>query len=86
MNLSGGQKARVNVARAVYSNRSVYLLDDPLSALDAHVGEKMMNECILGILHNKTRILATHQSHLYHHADNIIVLDHGQVKFTGTYE
>ncbi|KAG5504716.1 hypothetical protein GH5_05342 [Leishmania sp. Ghana 2012 LV757] len=83
VNLSGGQKARVSLARAVYANRDVYLLDDPLSALDAHVGERVVEECLLGALAGKTRVLATHQVHLLSLADHIVVLQRGRIAFTG---
>lgn len=73
--LSGGQKARINLARAVYSDRDIILLDDVLSAVDARVGKHIMNECICGVLKNKTRVLATHQLSLIGSADRIIVLD-----------
>lgn len=60
VNLSGGQKARVSLARAIYSDRDIYLFDDPISAVDVHVGKFLMHECIKGYLSNKTRILVTH--------------------------
>lgn len=85
INLSGGQKARVALARAIYRDADVYLLDDPLSAVDAHVGQHIFHECILGALAGKTRVLVTHQVHLLHLCDLIVVLDHGSVKAFGTY-
>ena len=122
--MSGGQKSRVALARAVYRDADVYLLDDPLSAVDAHVGQvgqiyhiichynpfilikfkpvyaflnylypisphllqHIFHECILGALQNKTRVLVTHQVHLLHLCDMIIVLDQGIIKACGTYE
>lgn len=72
--LSGGQKARVNLARAVYKNKSIYLFDDILSAVDSHVGKHIIDECLMGLLKNETRILATHQLSLIEKADRIIVL------------
>ncbi|KAG5478400.1 hypothetical protein LSCM4_04632 [Leishmania orientalis] len=84
VNLSGGQKARVSLARAVYANRDVYLLDDPLSALDAHVGERVVEECLLGALAGKTRVLATHQMHVVPRADYVVALGGGRVEFSGS--
>ncbi|KAG8343664.1 putative ABC transporter transmembrane region ABC transporter [Trypanosoma vivax] len=87
VNLSGGQKARVSLARAVYAKRDVYILDDPLSALDAHVGERVLHECLLGELNGTTRVLATHQMHVLQHADFIVLLgESGVVKFSGSYK
>ncbi|CAH8502372.1 unnamed protein product [Heterobilharzia americana] len=59
--LSGGQRARVALARAVYQKADVYLLDDPLSALDVDVGQEVVSHCLLGLLSEKTRIIVTHQ-------------------------
>jgi ABC-type multidrug transport system fused ATPase/permease subunit len=73
------------LARAIYRDADVYLLDDPLSAVDAHVGQHIFHECILGALAGKTRVLVTHQVHLLHLCDLIVVLDHGSVKAFGTY-
>uniref|UniRef100_A0A4W6FXP0 Multidrug resistance-associated protein 4 n=1 Tax=Lates calcarifer TaxID=8187 RepID=A0A4W6FXP0_LATCA len=73
-NLSGGQKARVSLARAVYQDADIYLLDDPLSAVDAEVGRHLFEECICGLLRKKPRILVTHQLQYLKAADQIIVL------------
>ncbi|CAK9439681.1 uncharacterized protein LODBEIA_P37810 [Lodderomyces beijingensis] len=73
--LSGGQKARINLARAVYADRDIVLLDDVLSAVDARVGKHIMNNCILDLLKDKTRILATHQLSLIGSADRVIFLN-----------
>ncbi len=81
VNLSGGQKARVALTRSVYSNHDIILLDDILSAVDATVGEKIVKECILGYLKDKTRILATHQLSLINSADKVIFLNDKQVHF-----
>ena len=73
--LSGGQKARINLARAVYADKEIILLDDVLSAVDARVGKHIMNNCILDLLKDKTRILATHQLSLIGSADRVIFLN-----------
>jgi ABC-type multidrug transport system fused ATPase/permease subunit len=86
VNLSGGQKARVALARAVYANRDIYLLDDPLSAVDASVSEKLMTNCINGIISHKCRILVTHQLHVLPEADKILILNQGSSIFYGTYK
>jgi len=85
VNLSGGQKSRLALARAVYSDRDVYLLDDPLSALDVHVGERIVDECINGILTKKTRVLATHHIWVIPKAEYVIVLaSEGRIEFAGS--
>ncbi|XP_005096296.1 multidrug resistance-associated protein 1 [Aplysia californica] len=88
INLSGGQKQRVSLARAVYSGADTYLLDDPLSAVDSHVGKHIFNEVVgkKGILQNKTRILVTHGIHWLPMVDHIIVMNNGQVSEEGSYD
>ncbi|EJD55530.1 ATP-dependent bile acid permease [Auricularia subglabra TFB-10046 SS5] len=87
INLSGGQKARVNLARVAYSTADIVLLDDPLSAVDAHVGQHLLNECLLsGPLSGRTRLLATHALHVLPHVDYIYVLERGTIAEHGTYE
>ncbi|XP_060888186.1 ATP-binding cassette sub-family C member 4-like [Labrus mixtus] len=83
--LSGGQKARVNLARAVYQDADIYLLDDPLSAVDAEVGRHLFEQCICGLLRNKPRILVTHQLQYLKAADQILVLKEGSMVAKGTY-
>ncbi|XP_060724517.1 multidrug resistance-associated protein 4 isoform X3 [Tachysurus vachellii] len=83
--LSGGQKARVTLARAVYQDADIYLLDDPLSAVDAEVGRHLFEHCICGLLKNKPRILVTHQLQYLKAADHILVLKAGQIVVQGTY-
>nr|XP_046237998.1 ATP-binding cassette sub-family C member 4-like isoform X2 [Scatophagus argus] len=83
--LSGGQKARVNLARAVYQDADIYLLDDPLSAVDAEVGRHLFEQCICGLLKNKPRILVTHQLQYLKAADQILVLKEGHMVAKGTY-
>uniref|UniRef100_A0A669F1K2 ATP binding cassette subfamily C member 4 (PEL blood group) n=1 Tax=Oreochromis niloticus TaxID=8128 RepID=A0A669F1K2_ORENI len=84
-NLSGGQKARVSLARSVYQDADIYLLDDPLSAVDAEVGRHLFEECICGLLRKKPRILVTHQLQYLKAADQIVVLKEGQMVARGTY-
>ena len=77
--LSGGQKARVSLARAVYSCADVYLLDDPLSAVDRKVGDEIFRKCICGLLGDKIRVLVSHHRRYLQGADEIIVLEKGRV-------
>lgn len=86
INLSGGQKARLALARAVYADRDIYLLDDPLSAVDSKVSMALFTKCVNGALQDKTRILVTHQLQYLPHADLILVLHKGGQAFKGTYE
>ncbi|XP_010127494.1 PREDICTED: canalicular multispecific organic anion transporter 1 [Chlamydotis macqueenii] len=87
INLSGGQKQRVSLARAVYSNADIYILDDPLSAVDAHVGKYLFEHVLgpKGLLQKKTRILVTHSISFLPQADNIVVLVGGAVSEHGSY-
>lgn len=87
INLSGGQKARVALARAVYAQPDVCLLDDPLSAVDNHVGATLTTDCIMGMLRDSCVVLATHRysSTLLNAADLIIMLDDGRISSRGTY-
>ncbi|KAH9747867.1 ABC transporter C family member 2 [Citrus sinensis] len=86
VNISGGQKQRVSMARAVYSNSDVFIFDDPLSALDAHVGRQVFDRCIRGELSGKTRVLVTNQLHFLSQVDRIILVHEGMVKEEGTFE
>jgi len=79
INLSGGQKARLGLARSVYQEKDIYLLDDPISALDAHVRKNIINNVIGGVLKNKTRILVTHAIDFIHLADHIVIMDQGRI-------
>ncbi|KAK2707578.1 ATP-binding cassette sub-family C member 10-like isoform X2 [Artemia franciscana] len=83
-NLSGGQKARVALARAVYQESEVYLFDDILSAVDAHVGRHIVTSCLHGFLSGKTVVLATHQSHWLQNADWVVVMERGKIEMQGT--
>uniref|UniRef100_A0A8C7R409 ATP-binding cassette, sub-family C (CFTR/MRP), member 2 n=1 Tax=Oncorhynchus mykiss TaxID=8022 RepID=A0A8C7R409_ONCMY len=88
INLSGGQKQRVSLARAAYSQADVYLLDDPLSAVDSHVGKHLFEEVVgpKGILKDKTRILVTHGVSFLPYVDEIVVLKEGCVSEVGSYQ
>lgn len=83
--LSGGQKARVNLARAVYQDADIYLLDDPLSAVDAEVGKHLFQLCICQTLHEKITILVTHQLQYLKAASHILILKDGEMVQKGTY-
>ncbi|XP_031594894.2 canalicular multispecific organic anion transporter 1 [Oreochromis aureus] len=88
INLSGGQKQRVSLARATYSQADIYLLDDPLSAVDSHVGKHLFEKVIgpSGILKNKTRILVTHGISFLPYVDEIVVLENGVISEIGSYK
>nr|ASU47347.1 ABCC2 [Cnaphalocrocis medinalis] len=86
VSLSGGQRARINLARAVYRDVDIYLLDDPLSAVDANVGRLLFDNCIRELLRERTCLLVTHQIHYLKNADQIIVLNEGGIENMGTYE
>ncbi|KAI5713480.1 hypothetical protein M8J76_000230 [Diaphorina citri] len=84
VSLSGGQRARISLARAVYKRADVYLLDDPLSAVDAHVGRHLFEDCITGFLKEKTVMLITHQIQYLTHVDHVMLLEKGSVEAFGT--
>lgn len=85
ISLSGGQRARLALARACYANKmDLYLVDDPLSAVDVHVGKHIYDNCIQGLLKNKTRILCTHHYKHLVDADLVLVVDNGKIVQSGT--
>lgn len=86
INLSGGQKARVSLARACYSRAQTIILDDPLSALDPEVGRKVFEECIVKEMKGKTRLLVTNQLQFLPLCDNVVALGKGKVIEQGSYE
>ena len=86
INLSGGQKARVSIARALYSDSDIYLLDDPISALDAHVGRNIINNVLCDYLKNKTRILVTHAIQYCDRADRIVYMKDGKIEWEGDFQ
>jgi len=86
INLSGGQKARVSLARAVYANRDIIVMDDPISALDSNVKRKVFDQVFMDEMKNKTRILVTHAVDFIDRVDRIIIMEGGRIKYIGTYE
>ncbi|CAB3365957.1 Hypothetical predicted protein [Cloeon dipterum] len=81
--LSGGQRARIALARAVYQDKLIYLLDDILSAVDLVVARHIFSKCIAGILKDKTRLLCTHNRNFLQNVDWIIVVENGCIKAQG---
>uniref|UniRef100_A0A7E4ZTZ1 Multidrug resistance-associated protein 1 n=1 Tax=Panagrellus redivivus TaxID=6233 RepID=A0A7E4ZTZ1_PANRE len=88
INLSGGQKARISLARALYQNCDIYFLDDPLSAVDSHVGKHIFKHVIgpNGLLKNKTRVLVTHGATFLKQMDHLVVVDDGRIVEQGMYD
>ena len=86
INLSGGQKARVSLARAVYADRDIVLMDDPISALDSNVKKQVFEQVLLGELRHKTRVLVTHAVDFIDRADRIVIMEEGRIKHIGTYD
>jgi ATP-binding cassette subfamily C (CFTR/MRP) protein 1 len=86
INLSGGQKARVSLARAVYADKDIVLMDDPVSALDANVKKRVFEEVFMQELKYKTRILVTHAVDFLDQVDRIVIMESGRIKYIGTYE
>ena len=83
VNLSGGQKARLAIARAIYNDSDIFIFDDPLSALDAYVGMNLFNEVFNKYLKEKTVIISTHALQYVSHFDKIFYMKHGKIKFEG---
>ncbi|KAI6782442.1 Oligomycin resistance ATP-dependent permease-like protein [Emericellopsis cladophorae] len=84
--ISGGQKQRLNIARAIYFDSDIILMDDPLSAVDAHVGRHIFDNAILGLLGDKCRILATHQLWVLNRCDRIVWMENGKIQAVDTFE
>ncbi|KAB8304597.1 hypothetical protein EYC80_003974 [Monilinia laxa] len=83
--VSGGQKQRMNIARAIYFDADLILMDDPLSAVDAHVGRHIFDNAIMGLLKDKARILATHQLWVLNRCDRIIWMEEGKIQAIDTF-
>lgn len=84
--ISGGQKQRLNIARAIYFDADIVLMDDPLSAVDAHVGRHIFDNAILGLLKDKCRILATHQLWVLNRCDRIVWMEGGKIQAIDTFD
>ncbi|KAJ3346072.1 Multidrug resistance-associated protein 7 [Entophlyctis luteolus] len=86
INLSGGQRARISLARAIAKNADIYVLDDPLSALDAHVSKSVFDGAIVGMIRkSKTVIIATHLLHILPNVDQVVVMDDGKIVQIGAF-
>ncbi|KPI96267.1 putative multidrug resistance-associated protein lethal(2)03659 [Papilio xuthus] len=83
--LSGGQRARVSLARCVYQQADLYLLDDPLAAVDAKVAQAIYEKCVRGFLRERAVVLVTHRAQFTRHADNLCLLRDGRIIAQGTY-
>lgn len=86
VNLSGGQKQRISLARAAYSHAQIVLLDDPLSAVDAHVGRHLLEHCLGELMRGRTRLLVTHQLYTLPKVDHVILMEAGRIIEQGPYE
>ncbi|XP_037090845.1 multidrug resistance-associated protein 5-like [Pollicipes pollicipes] len=85
LNLSGGQKQRINMARAVYAAADIYLLDDPLSAVDSNVGKHIFNHCVRGHLSGKTVLLVSHGAQYLSQCDEVLMMKEGRLVERGTH-
>ncbi len=86
INVSGGQKQRIALARAAYSRSDCVLLDDPLSAVDSHVGQHLFDQCICGLMRGRTRLLVTHALQYLPKVDRVLVMQDGTIQQRGTYD
>ena len=85
INLSGGQRARVALARAVYRKPDILIMDDPVSALDSHVRKAVIEQVLTGLVEGATRVLVTHAVECLHLADHVVLMQEGKVVAQGTY-
>ncbi|CAH1738394.1 unnamed protein product, partial [Aphis gossypii] len=86
ISLSGGQKSRINLARAIYKQADIYLLDDPLSAVDTEVGKHLFEKCISDYLKEKTCILITHQIQYLINVEHIVIMENAKILAEGSYK
>ena len=83
MTLSGGQKARLALARALYGEADIYLLDDPISAVDSKVAKKIFHDCIRSLVLDKIVVLVTHQISYIEQCDEVIIMKNGEILASG---
>lgn len=86
INLSGGQKARISLARAVYQDKDIFLMDDPISALDAEVRRNIFRNLIFGTLKQKTCVLVTHAIDFLYMADKVVIMEKGKIVAQGSFK
>ena len=85
-NISGGQRARIALARAIYKDSDIYLFDDPISSVDTYISMKIFHQAIVNLLKNKTRIFVTHDTRNLKYSSRIIVMNQFKIEFDGNYE
>ena len=85
-NISGGQRARIALARAIYKDADIYLFDDPISSVDTYISMKIFHQAIVNLLKDKTRVFVTHDTRNLKYSSRVIVMNHFQVEFDGNYE
>lgn len=84
--LSGGQRSRINLARAIYRNADIYILDDVLAALDFKIGKYIVQHCIQGFLAGRTRVIVTNELQYFKYAQHLIAMQDGRIDAEGTFE
>ena len=85
-NISGGQRARIALARAIYQDADIYLFDDPISSVDTYISMKIFHQGIVKLLKNKTVIYVTHDTRNLKYSNRVVVMNHFEIEFDGTYE
>ena len=85
-NISGGQRARISLARAIYKDADIYLFDDPIPSVDSYVSIKIFHQAIVNLLKNKTRIFVTHDKRNLKASSRIIFMNNFKIEFNGTYD
>jgi ABC-type transport system involved in cytochrome bd biosynthesis fused ATPase/permease subunit len=85
-NLSGGQRARISLARAIYKDADIYIFDDPISSVDTYVSMKIFHQGIVNFLKNKTKIFVTHDTRNLKYSQKIIVMNNFNIEFNGSYD